>query len=94
MHLQKFVVSVFLCACSLTGSVFAAKKGGISDQSTKIVAPSKAQTIGTGFTTIGNTADSSDAGGTTTSDTSTGSEVGSATRTCNFSGFAQNDLCE
>jgi len=89
---QRVVVSVLLCACSLTSSVFAAKKGGISDQSTRVVATSKAQQIGKGLSTIGNTADSSDAGDTTTSDTSTGSEVGSATRNCNFSGFDQNDL--
>ncbi len=89
---QKVVVSVLLCACSLTSSVFAAKKGGISDQSTRVVATSKAQQIGKGLSTIGKIADSSDAGDSTTSDTSTGSEVSSATRNCNFSGFAQNDL--
>ena len=89
---QRVVVSVLLCACSLTSSAFAAKKGGISDQSTRIVANSKARQIGKGFSTIGNTADSSDAGDTTTSDTSTGSEVSLATRNLNFSGFAQNDL--
>jgi len=89
---QRVVVSVLLCACSLTSSVFAAKKGGISDQSTRVVATSKAQQIGKGLSTIGKIADSSDAGDTTTSDTSTGSEVSSATRNCNFSGFIQNDL--
>ena len=89
---QRVVVSVLLCACSLTSSVFAAKKGGISDQSTRVVTTLKVQQIGKGLSTIGNIADSSDAGETTTSDTTTSSDAATTTRTCNFSGFAQNDL--
>jgi hypothetical protein len=88
---QRVVVSVFLCACSITGSAVAAAKGGISYQGKTVSISTKATGLNTRATTISRTVDSSDADETTTGNT-TGAEVTTPTRTCNFSGFSQNDL--
>ena len=88
---QRVVVSVFLCACSITGSAVAAAKGGISYQGKIVSLSTKATGLNTRSTTIGRTIDSSDADETTTGNT-TGAEVTTPTRTCSFSGFGQNDL--
>ena len=63
-----------------------AAKGGISDQTSIIATVSKKNKVTKTVNTIGRTADSSDP-----VDTSTGGVVTTPTRTCDFSGFAQND---
>ena len=82
---NRAVCVVALSIGCFAGSVFAAK-GGISDQTSIIATVSKKNKVTKTVNTIGRTADSSDP-----VDTSTGGVVTTPTRTCDFSGFAQND---
>ena len=82
---NRAVCVVALSIGCFAGSVFAAK-GGISDQTSIIATVSKKNKVTKTVNTIGRTADSSDP-----VDTSAGGVVTTPTRTCDFSGFAQND---
>ena len=82
---KRFVVCAVLFTCSLTSSVLAGQKSGISQAKT-ISTFSKATGFGTSSSSIGNTMDVSD-----TEDPTTGGEITNPTRTCDFSGFPQRD---
>jgi hypothetical protein len=82
---KRFVVCAVLFTCSLTSSVLAGQKSGISQAKT-ISTFSKATGFGTSSSSIGNTMDVSD-----TEEPTTGGEVTNPTRTCDFSGFPQRD---
>jgi len=82
---NRAVCVVALSIGCFAGSVFAAK-GGISDQTSIIATVSKTNKVTKKVNTIGRTADSSDP-----VDTSAGGVVTTPTRTCDFSGFTQND---
>ena len=82
---KRFVVCAILFTCSITSSVLAGQKSGISQAKT-ISTFSKATGFGTSSSSIGNTMDVSD-----TEDPTTGGEITNPTRTCDFSGFPQRD---
>ena len=82
---KRFVVCAVLFTCSITSSVLAGQKSGISQAKT-ISTFSKATGFGTSSSSIGNTMDVSD-----TEDPTTGGEITNPTRTCDFSGFPQRD---